>query len=811
MTDDSEILDEFLLEGREIIDQLDLDFVALEKSPSDEKLLGNIFRGMHTLKGSSGFFSFKRLELVSHAGESLLSKLRDKSLVLSTDMVTVLLETLDRLRSIIDSVESEKKEAPGDDQLLLFNLRSLAEGGPLYDSLPDEESSDGEAKNAPEDNGQVQQQLSAPERDVSDKFLSDEIKTNSSLSPDTAQEPPGSPEAESMNSESYQDVRSPSVMEDSVVNLGEEDLSSDIGPAAESQDIKISSSESGPPVKVSVELLDTLMNLVSEMVLARNRLLTYSNEMTDPKFAGIVRNVDMITLELQERMMKTRMSPIGQVWSKFPRLVRDLSRECNKEVELVQIGAETELDRTLLESIRDPLIHIVRNSIDHGLESLEDRRSLNKPESGKVTLSARHENGMVVVEVSDDGAGINIDKVRAKAVERSLVKFQDAQEMSDEELLEYIYLPGFSTKDKITNLSGRGVGMDVVRTNISNIGGGVELKSSDKGTIVRLKIPLTLAIMPALFVRCEDEKFAIPQNNLLEMVRYKREEGGEGVEYLYGVPVFRLREKIVPLVFLGQELSLSNAQGWEGIELQIAIVQASGIRFGLIVDEVLHMQEVVVKPISAVLKTSGVYGGATILGDGHVSLILDIDGIARKAGLATKLREHKLYEQTDKSAEIAETDHAMLLFDLGGTDRLAIPLSQVDRLEVIEPSRLEQTGKETVVAYGDGVMKLVSIGRYIDGTPNLHRSRNAEKISVIVYYSGGLPVGLVVNQIHDIVYVPDQLNIISPPQRGLLGCALIDDRIVNVVDVDEILHSHNERNAVRSIESMERLTVDEPL
>lgn len=811
MTDDSEILDEFLLEGREIIDRLDLDFVALEKSPADEKLLGNIFRGMHTLKGSSGFFSFKRLELVSHAGESLLSKLRDKSLVLSTDMVTVLLETLDRLRLIIDSVEREKKEAPGDDQLLLLNLRSLAEGGPLYDSLPDEESSDGEVENSPEDNGQVQQ-LSASELDVSDKVVSDEIKTNSSPSPDIAQEAPSSPESELMNSESSdQDVRSPSVMEDPVVDSGEEHISSDIGPAVESQDIKVSSSESGPPVKVSVELLDTLMNLVSEMVLARNRLLTYSNEMTDPKFAGIVRNVDMITLELQERMMKTRMSPIGQVWSKFPRLVRDLSRECNKEVELVQIGAETELDRTLLESIRDPLIHIIRNSIDHGLESLEDRRSLNKPESGKVTLSARHENGMVVVEVSDDGAGINIDKVRAKAVERGLAKFQDAQEMSAEELLEYIYLPGFSTKDKITNLSGRGVGMDVVRTNINSIGGGVELKSSDKGTIVRLKIPLTLAIMPALFVRCEDEKFAIPQNNLLEMVRYKREEGGEGVEYLYGVPVFRLREKIVPLVFLGQELSLSNAKGWEGLELQIAIVQASGIRFGLIVDEVLHMQEVVVKPISAVLKTSGVYGGATILGDGHVSLILDIDGIARKAGLATKLREHKLYEETDKSAETAETDHAMLLFDLGGPDRLAIPLSQVDRLEVIEPSRLEQTGKETVVAYGDGVMKLVSIGRYIDGVPNLPRSRNAEKISVIVYYSGGLPVGLVVNQIHDIVYVPDQLNIISPPQRGLLGCALIDDRIVNVVDVDEILHSHNERNAMSSIERMDRLTVDEPL
>lgn len=802
--DDAELLDDFLLEAREIIDKLDLDFVQLEKSPDDEKLLGNIFRGMHTLKGSSGFFSFKKLELLSHAGESLLSKLRDKSLLLSQDMVTMLLRTLDAIRQIVDEIETNRSEPVIDNDLLLANLHSLAEGGGLVDEIPQIEdgvvslASDHQSPSAAVDELTVSDDIEETQNSNSTENFVQTQSNDAETAPTTEKRGDSDPRAieEVLNHEPSEKIAQ--------VPLNKETGSS----VADDVRGDPTSKEVAPPVKVSVELLDTLMNLVSEMVLARNRLLSYASEVTDPKFTGVVRNVDFITLELQERMMKTRMSPISQVWNKFPRLVRDLSQECNKKVDLIQIGAETELDRTLLETIKDPLIHVIRNCVDHGIEDEGNRKISGKPLVGSITLQAKHENGMVVIQISDDGGGVDLNRVRRKAVERGLVDAQRASHMGPEELLEFIYLPGFSTKDSITNLSGRGVGMDVVKTNIQGIGGSVEMTSTSAGTNLRLKIPLTLAIMPALFVRCERERFAIPQNNLLEMVRYNPDDDSEGIEYLYGTPVFRLREKLIPLIFLSQELELRSKESWSGKRLNIAVVQSSGVRFGLIVDEVLYMQEVVVKPIPSILRGKSTYGGATILGDGHVALILDIEGIARNSGLSGKIKELQRQEDNVGQDKLVETEHAVLLFDLEDGDRLAIPVIEVERLENISRTKIQASGTESVIPYGDGIIKLIWIANYIEGS---HHARKQDSLSIIVHYANGLPIGLVVNQIHDIVYVPDQLNIFHPPQQGLLGCAIIDDQVINVIDVQGILEAHNNRNTMKTQALPNNMIVEEPL
>jgi len=740
MDNNDQILTEFLIEAQEIFDQLDLDFVQLEQTPDDKKLVGNIFRAMHTLKGSSGFFAFHRLEKVAHAGESLLSKIRDGALILNADMTDALLETSDRLREIVAGIEKSRIESVGDDSNLIANLKSLTEGGPSLHSKSDANDS---STNTPPLQAFIQE--AAPQEKVKPQEV--EVFT---------------PELPAL------------------------ELDSNTTDVSTSDNVK--SGEIVAPVKVSVELLDKLMNLVSEMVLARNRLLSFAmNSGGDANFTSTVRTIDMVTLELQERMMKTRMQPISQVWAKFPRLVRDISQECGKKVELVQIGAETELDRTLLEGIRDPLVHIIRNSVDHGIELPSVRLASGKRELGTVTLKSMHENGMVVIEITDDGAGIDISLVGKKALEKGLVSQEKLSKLSDREIIDFIYLPGFSTKEKITNLSGRGVGMDVVRTNVQKIGGSVDISSSPKGTKLRLRIPLTLAIMPAVFVRCMDQRFAIPQNNLFEMVRHEPKEGVTGLEDFYGVPVFRLRNQLIPLLFLNRELRLSDSLPGQDAILNIVVVQAAGISFGLVVDEVLFMQEVVVKPLGPLLKGTPTYSGATILGDGRVAMILDIGGLAIRSGLVSKLLDKQFEENVSVDVEGVDSGQTMLLFDLLDLERIAIPLDYVDRLETFPASRIEHRGNQEVILYGDQIMKLIWLSHYVEGASQKGLYGD-ESISVVVHYHEGQPIGFVVKQIHDIVSVPSEIIMISPPQRGIVGSSIVNETVVSILNVEEILN-----------------------
>ena len=743
MDNNDQILDEFLLEAGEIFDQLDIDFVQLEQTPEDKKLLGNIFRAMHTLKGSSGFFAFHRLEKVAHAGESLLSKLRDGVFTLNEEMTDILLETSDRLRAIVDGVQKQRREPEGDDSALIQNLKFLTDGG------------SGIAKSAP--------------------------------APSTPSGPPVASAVEAVIEPA------PQVLAEKILEAGIADLEQDILEVVKEVSIDAavneaeSSKELAAPVKVSVELLDKLMNLVSEMVLARNRLLSFARTSGDLAFNNTVRRIDTVTLELQERMMKTRMQPISQVWSKFPRLVRDIAQDCGKKVELVQIGAETELDRTLLEGIRDPLVHIIRNSVDHGIELPAERIAKGKPELGTVKLRAFHENGMVVIEIADDGAGINIPLVKQKAIQLGLVTPERAAKLTEREIIDFIYLPGFSTKAEITNLSGRGVGMDVVRTNIQEIGGTVDIATSAQGTRLRLSIPLTLAIMPAVFVRCKQYSYAIPQVNVIEMLRYEPREGVPGVEDFYGVPVFRLRDKLIPLVFLNYELKVDDVMPPVDQTLNIVIVQAAGIRFGLVVDEVLYMQEVVVKSVGPLLKGTPVYSGSTILGDGRVALIFDINAIAVRSGIISKLADNQ-FEQDISAALGANNDsQQMLMFDLLGLERMVIPLETVDRLEMISASRIDRRGNEAVVLYGNKIMRLISLAHYVEGATQKSLYGD-ETVPVIVHYHHGQPVGFIVKKVHNIVNVPTQVVMVSPPQRGIMGSVIVNDSVMSILNVQEVLN-----------------------
>jgi two-component system chemotaxis sensor kinase CheA len=737
MDNNDQILDEFLLEAGEIFDQLDLDFVQLEQTPEDKKLIGNIFRAMHTLKGSSGFFAFHRLEKVAHAGESLLSKLRDGVFTLNEEMTDVLLETSDRLRAIVDGVQKQRREPEGDDSTLIQNLKFLTDGGVGVTKTVS-------ASPAPAT------PIAAPIAPVVEVVIESVPQVIADLEQDLVE-----------------------VIKDAAIDAAVNEAES--------------SKELAAPVKVSVELLDKLMNLVSEMVLARNRLLSFARTSGDLAFNNTVRRIDTVTLELQERMMKTRMQPISQVWSKFPRLVRDIAQDCGKKVELIQIGAETELDRTLLEGIRDPLVHIIRNSVDHGIEVPAERLAKGKPEQGTVKLRAFHENGMVVIEIADDGAGIDIPLVKQKAIQFGLVTAERAAKLTEREIIDFIYLPGFSTKAEITNLSGRGVGMDVVRTNIQEIGGTVDIATSAQGTRLRLSIPLTLAIMPAVFVRCKQYSYAIPQVNVIEMLRYEPREGVPGVEDFYGVPVFRLRDKLIPLVFLNYELKIDDVLPPVDQTLNIVIVQAAGIRFGLVVDEVLYMQEVVVKSVGPLLKGTPVYSGSTILGDGRVALIFDINAIAVRSGIIAKLADNQ-FEQDISAALGANNDsQQMLMFDLLGLERMVIPLETVDRLEMIAASRIDRRGNEAVVLYGNKIMRLISLAHYVEGATQKSLYGD-ETVPVIVHYHHGQPVGFIVKKVHNIVNVPTQVIMVSPPQRGIMGSVIVNDSVMSILNVQEVLN-----------------------
>ncbi|HEX4938335.1 MAG TPA: chemotaxis protein CheW [Candidatus Kapabacteria bacterium] len=535
-------------------------------------------------------------------------------------------------------------------------------------------------------------------------------------------------------------------------------------------------------IRVDVGLLDKLMNVVGELVLTRNQILQYAGNQSDPVLAGASQRLNLITTELQEGVMKTRMQPISTVWSAFPRLVRDLEVHTGKKVKLEREGGDTELDRSLLQAIKDPLTHLLRNAVDHGLESPQERIAAGKPETGLLRLRALHESGYVIVEITDDGAGVNFEAVLNRAISRGLVRQEQAPQMSERDILQLLFLPGFSTAEHVTNISGRGVGLDVVRNNVERVGGSVDIQTrKGSGTTFKVKIPLTLAIIPALVTTCYDERYAIPQVNLLEIVRLDSEERKSRIEPVHDSLVFRLRGKLLPLVDLREVLSLPRRS--ESSAVHVLVLQADSRSFGLIVDTVRDTEEIVVKPLGRHFKHVNCFAGATIMGDGRVALILDAVAIAQRAHVLTETQQATMWKQAqDVVAKSAHDRHSLLLFRIGSNAQGAIPLSSVKRLEEFPVSAIEYSCGAEVVQYRGTILPLVRVSPLL----GINEAINAELLQVVVHAGDDGEIGLVVDGIVDIVDEEITTHVRKGGRAIIKGSAVIQGRVTDLLDMQKV-------------------------
>jgi two-component system chemotaxis sensor kinase CheA len=568
-------------------------------------------------------------------------------------------------------------------------------------------------------------------------------------------------------------------------------------------------------IRVDVGLLDKLMTLVGELVLARNQIMQFSTSQEDGAFLGTVQRLNLLTTELQDNVMKTRMQPIGNIWSKFPRVVRDLALACSKQARIEMEGQETELDKTIIEAIRDPLTHLVRNAVDHGIEPPADRMARGKPAEGRLSLHASHEGGKVIIEIVDDGGGIDPQRVKEKALLHKLVTPEQAERLSERDLVNLVFLPGFSTTDRVTQFSGRGVGMDVVRTNVEKIGGTVNIESRPgRGTTVKMKIPLTLAIIPALTVASGGDRYAIPQVSLLELVRLEGEQAQRGIELIHGAPVYRLRGNLLPLVYLERELQVEPARADNG-EVNVVVLQADDRQFGLVVDAIHDTEEIVVKPLQKQLKGISAFAGATIMGDGKVALILDVLGLAQRANVVSGVRERALSEKAASASEPAGDRQTVLLFATRDGGRMAIPLALVARLEEFPRSSLERVGPQLVVQYRNEILPLIDVSRalrprrrkgqgrkrpfFADAPGQGAASGADETVQVVVYAGKEQRVGLVVGSILDIV----EETLVSRARAsrpGVLFSAVIQGRVTEFLDVEGLLRSADPHFVVAAFE-----------
>ncbi len=856
---------EFLAESYENLDQLERDLVTIEADPRNRETLDRIFRTVHSIKGACGFLAYPKLEAVAHAGEGLLCRLRDGELEWRPAITSGLLALSDAMRKIMGHIEDNGTEGGEDHTSLIDQLIGLQ-------GLLDQSSEPAAIAPAEERNR-------APES-----------RQSLGICPEAPVTAVPSPEPVATTQEDW---------------------------AGDNDSDKPSGSPSGGissgNIRVDVGLLDKLMNLVGELVLARNQILQQANTHEDASLLGTSQRLNLITTELQEGVMKTRMQPIGNVWNKFPRVVRDLALACAKQVRVDLEGSETELDRTIIEAIKDPLTHLVRNAVDHGIELPAERLRRGKPASGCLRMRAFHESGQVNIEISDDGAGINVERITRSALDRGLISREQAARMGDHDLMQLIFLPGFSTAAQITNISGRGVGMDVVKTNIEKIGGTIDMQSTPgQGTILKIKIPLTLAIIPALIVNAGGDCFAIPQVNLLELVRLEQEQARHGIEMIHGAPVFRLRGSLLPLLTLDKMLNSLSADasrvGWResaggttvdiktlqemhlrwkgrlmrfldgqedldpdklaspdqcdlgrwlnspgvrrlanrpeysrlihvhnemhalvkevvvlhhsgkcteaqasvplvgnlshevvaalsGLErtleqsemVNIVVLQADGRRFGLVVDGINDTEEIVVKPLGKQLKGVSLFAGATIMGDGRVSLILDVAGTAQRAGVISGMTDRLAREEAARKQDQGDERSAYLLLKHGANGRVAIPLSLVARLEEIPCSAIEHSGGHEVVQYRNQIIPLVRLSQALNHR-GYDQAEESDPMQVVVYTQNGQSVGLVVDTILDIVEDAIQMRPARTGQ-GLIGSAVIQQRVTDVVDLPGLIRT----------------------
>ncbi len=859
-----DLLNEFLTETFESIEVVDVELVELEKDPNNKSVLDNIFRLVHTIKGTCGFLGLPRLEAVAHSGENVLGKFRDGEMEVTPEAVTLILKALDRIKEILAGLEETQEEPAGDDSEIIDQLNAMAAGEAVSveqsvetvievseerPMVPGEVTLDELeaaflAAPGPDDEDPEEVQATSSRLDsiggsetvsVISHLFHNRINSDASLKmllqdvdlmvSKKAVEDFFTASIESEKCEeamvatAFASFIKQGIAEDQFYNttVHLENVLEEVGlstmdaefikelygqsskamieAAKNAVNASVEKKETGKKtgsakeggianqsIRVAVDVLDNLMNMVSELVLTRNQLLQISRRAGDSEFDIPLQRLSQCTTELQEGVMKTRMQPIGNAWSKLPRIIRDLQMELGKKIDLQMLGADTELDRQVLELIKDPLTHMIRNSADHGIEKIEDRIAAGKKETGTIRLNAFHEGGQIIIEISDDGAGLAVEKLKAKALKNGLATEDEISEMSDQQIQRFIFHAGFSTAAQVTSVSGRGVGMDVVRTNIEKIGGTIELKSTEgKGTTFFIKIPLTLAIVSALIVESGEERFAIPQISVLELVRASA-DSTHTIEFINSTPVLRLRDRLLPLLHLNKILGfetdddLAEADEDANREDFIIITQVGDFTFGIVVDRVFDTEEIVVKPVAPILRDLTVFSGNTILGDGTVIMILDPNGIATEVNEAmSDIAEQRADSDAESLVSSFDDKEAILLFRAGGDTKRAVPLSLVSRLEEFDVSSIEISEGSKMVQYRGKLMPLVMIN-------DQYEIRSEGRQPMLVFTDNEKSMGVIVDEISDIK--EDKINVeLSSKAIGQLGTAIIDGVATEVIDI----------------------------
>ena len=696
---DEEIVLAFLEESQENLDQLDLGLIALEVNPSDPELLAQVFRTIHTIKGTCGFLGFHHLEALSHSGENLLGAVRNGELRLDGAITTSLLALVDAIRRILDLIETTGTEGDDDHAAVVAAL---------------------------------DQHLVAPVAVVAEVEVEVEPDATAQLATEG---------------------NTPTLSETSV--------------------------------RVDVAILDKLMNLVGELVLTRSQFGDSATTNEDGPLSLPYRQLRLVTSELQEGVMRARLQPVGTVTGKFRRIVRDLASTMGKQIKFKIEGEDIGVDKAVNEALRDPLLHLVRNAVDHGIELPDERRAAGKPTQGTLTLRAFHEGGRVHIELADDGRGIDCARLVENAIAAGMLTADDAAALSSDAAMQLMFRPGLSTKEEITNISGRGVGLDVVRNALEQVGGSIDVTSEPgRGSVFHLHVPLTLAIMPVLIASVGGQRYAVPQVDVQEIVYIASEEMDATLHDLDGALIYRLRDRLLPLVDLAAQLHLeSNRQG-DG--LIVIVVQSAGRRFGIVVDSIGDTTEVVVKPLTLATRSIRCFGGVTLLSDGEPALILDVGGVALAAGVGVTRDDA---EDRQVGPQEQTTTASLLLASDAYGSRLAVDMSSVRRLEQISSESVERSGPIEVVQYRGGILPIVRVADWLpSGSVATATKRDGDVLHAVVCESSIGLVGIVVGRIDDVVPRPSTVATPQPPsRRGVIASLVVDDHVTELLDVELLI------------------------
>lgn len=823
--DNSELLNDFVIEANEHLAEIENQLLEIEANGANVNvdLVNTVFRAIHSIKGAAGFLGLSAIGSLSHSLENVLNLIRAEELTPTAGIVDVMLKSADQLSSLVEDVNGSNDI---DVSVLSSRLDLIADNL----GLPGDAGAETAAAEDPE--------VEAAEKIV--EQIADIQPTVDSASTPAAEAAPAEEEAEdemdrqirlafeardremaeqrASQTESGATTKPPKSSSPAATAVAKPEPKTEPVKAEPKQQVESS-------IRVAVSVLDQLMNLAGELVLARNQLLQTVNGSAknvadktgrNSGIEAVTASIDQVTSELQEAIMQTRMQPIGTVFNRFPRVVRDLSSKLQKQIDLQMEGVEVEVDKTIVEAIGDPLTHLVRNSVDHGVETPGVRESRGKNPTGKICLRAYHQAGKVRIDIEDDGGGIDPDIIRVKALEKGVISEDQMDRITDRDAVRLIFHPGFSTAAKVTDISGRGVGMDVVKTNIEKLGGTVDVESVvGVGTTIRVTLPLTLAIVPSLIVESGGDRYAIPQSSIVELVRVRTSEFNEKIGRVKNAEVLRLRGNLLPLVRLSDALNLDETRRKSKLKkpktelltnsdggpedgqteaanvpraINIVVVEATQFRYGLVVDALHESEEIVVKPLGTHLREIQSLAGATILGDGHIALILDVGGIASHRELTTIAEEARNESAQNQQKEQHESDKQLaLLFSNHPTEQFAIPMSVITRIERTTLEDIDDIGGDLLMRYRGGSLPLLALSRLVNCKPPVEQS----SLYVVVFEVNGIEIGLIAPELSDIRELSCKIDSMVTETAGVMGTFVLDNqttRYLNLYDLAEKAH-----------------------